>query len=361
MILRYCKSSFNINIFTSTKKNTDLKLFHENGKDETPINQDSDAHGKEAMMEKDSTAVVFPGQGTQRPGMGKDFYDNVRACKETYEEASQNLGWDVAALCFGEDEKLNLTEYAQPCILTTEVAMYRGLQRLYGFAPDFFGGHSLGEYTALVAADAMPFAEAVKAVQSRGRLMQKATPPGTGAMAAVIGKDLNVVMIRSTLEGLPMDVANINSSDQIVISGQADSLTIAQERLMQAAGDETALRFVPLNVSAPFHSRFMDTIKDAFMNILNSISINLNSDNAGRVTSNFTGYFHSGSVSHLIEKLVAQLSNSVNWRENMAALAEKAALIYEIGPNRPLKSFFKSIGVECRSITTFSGAQRIFA
>lgn len=311
-------------------------------------------------MQRDSTAVVFPGQGTQRPGMGKDFYDNVQASRDTYGEASQTLGWDVAALCFGNDEKINLTEYAQPCILTTEIAMYRGLQILYGFAPAYFGGHSLGEYTALVAADAMPFDEALKTVQSRGQLMQKATPPGTGGMAAVIGKDIDVDVIRNFLEGLPIDVANINSADQVVISGQADSMDIAQERIMQAIGSEIFLRFVPLNVSAPFHSRFMDTIKDAFMNILNSISAKLNCDNAGSVTSNFTGYFHSGSVSNLIEKLVAQLSSSVNWHENMMALAEKAHIIYEIGPNRPLKNFFKNIDVECRSITTFSGAQRAF-
>lgn len=312
-------------------------------------------------MKRNSTAVVFPGQGTQRPGMGKDFYDNVQVCRDAYEEASQTLGWDVAALCFSDDDKVNLTECAQPCILTTEIAMYRALQFLYGIVPDYFGGHSLGEYTALVAADAMPFAEALKVVQSRGHLMQKATPPGVGSMAAIIGKDLDVEMIRNTLRGLPIDVANINSADQVVISGQVDSMDIAQGHLIQAIGSKTSFRFVPLNVSAPFHSRFMDTIKDTFMNILNSISTKLNSDKAGNVTSNFTGYFHSGSVSHLIEKLVAQLNSSVNWHENMVVLAEKAEQIYEIGPNRPLRNFFKSIGVECHSITTFSSAQRTFA
>jgi len=307
------------------------------------------------------TAVVFPGQGTQRPGMGKDFYDNVQICRDTYEEASQTLGWDVAALCFGDDEKINLTEYAQPCILTTELAMYRGLQFLYGFKPDYFGGHSLGEYTALVAADAMPFADALRTVQRRGELMQRATPPGTGGMMAVIGKDLDADMIRNALEGLLIDVANINSTDQVVISGQADCIAVAQERIIQAFDCATSLRFVPLNVSAPFHSRFMNTIKYRFMNLLNSISVKLNSENAGSVTSNVTGHFHSGSVSNLIEKLVAQLSSSVNWRENMVTLAEKAQKIYELGPNRPLRNFFKSIEVECISITTFSGAQRAFA
>jgi len=315
----------------------------------------------EAVMNQEKTAVVFPGQGTQRPGMGKDFHDNVKKSRETYEEASDSLGWDVAELCFGDDEKINLTEYAQPCILATEIAMYRGLQFLYGFEPQYFGGHSLGEYTALVAAEAMPFADALKTVQARGQLMQKATPPGIGSMAAVIGKDLDADMVRKSLKGLPMDVANINSADQIVISGQADSMDIVEKRLMQAADNGNDLRFVPLNVSAPFHSRFMDTIKDRFTDILNSISVKLNSDNAGRVTSNFTGSFHSGNVANLIEKLVAQISNSVNWRENMAILAEKTHEIYEIGPNRPLRNFFRSMEVKCHSITTFSAAQRAFA
>jgi len=312
-------------------------------------------------MSRNKIAVVFPGQGSQRSGMGKDFYENIAVSRETYEEASQALGWSVTNLCFGDDEKINLTEYAQPCILATEIAMYRGLQFLYGFAPDYFGGHSLGEYTALVAADTMPFAEALKTVHARGQLMQKATPPGTGSMAAVIGKGLDADMVRNTLKELPIDVANINSADQIVISGRADSMEIAQERLMQAAANEDSLRFVQLNVSAPFHSRFMDTIKDSFMTILNSISAKLNPDNADRVTSNFTGGFHSNNTANIIERLVSQLSNSVNWHENMEILAKKSDQIFEIGPNRPLRHFFRSIEVECHSITTFSAAKRVFA
>jgi len=312
-------------------------------------------------MNKKKTAVVFPGQGTQRSGMGKDFYDNIKESRETYEEASQTLGWDVADLCFGDDEKINLTEYAQPCILTTEIAMFEGLKSLYGFMPDYFGGHSLGEYTALVAADAMPFSVALKTVQTRGQLMQQATPPGTGGMAAVIAQNLDVDMIRKTLEGLPMDVANINSTDQVVISGQADSIDIAEDRLKEATNSDQSLRFVPLNVSAPFHSRFMVTIKDAFRDVLNSVSAKLNPDNAGKVTSNYTGRFHSGDTANIIDQLVSQISNSVNWRENMVVLAEKAHQIYEIGPNRPLKNFFRSIEVKCLSITTFSAAQRVFA
>jgi len=308
------------------------------------------------------TAVVFPGQGTQRPGMGLDFYENIEASRHAYEEASQALGWDVAALCFGEDEKINLTQYAQPCILATEVAMFRGLQSRYGFTPDYFGGHSLGEYAALVAAGAMPFSEALQIVETRGQLMQQAAPAGEGAMAAVIADDLDIDMIRSILADLPVDIANINSVSQVVISGRADSMERVHERLQQAAGQNgAALRFVPLNVSAPFHSRFMNAIKGTFRDVLDSVAVKLSPDQASRVTSNFTGRFHSGKTASIIDALVSQVSGAVKWRDNMQALADSAHRIYEIGPNRPLKSFFRTIGIQCRSVTTFAAAAREFS
>ena len=312
----------------------------------------------------ETVAVVFPGQGSQRPGMGRDFYDNLEVSKKTYEEASDVLGWDVAAMCFGEDERLNMTEFAQPCIVATEIAMFRGIQESYGFTPQYFGGHSLGEYTGLVAAGVIPFSEALQAVQTRGRMMQEATPPGTGGMAAVIGDRLDVGKIRESLSDLSVDVANINSENQVVISGASKGIEAAEKRLILALGvTDTAnrFRFVPLNVSAPFHSRFMVTIRDAFSEVLTAIAAKLNTRNANRVTSNYTGAFHTQNASKIIEELVAQLSNSVKWRDNMKVLAEKADMIYEIGPNRPLKNFFASIDVTCRSVTTFSAARRTFA
>lgn len=313
------------------------------------------------MQENNKTAVVFPGQGSQRPGMGKDFYDNVEASRRTFEEASEILGWDVGAMCFSEDERLNLTEFAQPCILTTEIAMLRGLQDMYGFSPDYFGGHSLGEYTALVAAGAMSFEDALRIVETRGQLMQQATPPGEGAMAAVISKNLDIDQIRLILRDLPVDVANINSTDQVVISGQADSMDKAKERIARVIGDGENMRFVQLNVSAPFHSRFMNAVKDKFHDVLSAISSRLNAGQAVRVTSNYTGLFHAATTSSVIEALVSQLSGSVKWRDNMFALVEKSQTIYEIGPNRPLKNFFRSLDVNCKSITTFSSAAKEFA
>ncbi len=312
-------------------------------------------------MKSDLTAVVFPGQGTQRPGMGKDFYENIAVSRETYEEASQVLGWDVTALCFDGDERIDLTEYAQPCILTTEVAMFRGLQALYSFTPAYFGGHSLGEYAALVAAGAMPFSEALKTVAARGRLMQEAVPPGEGAMTAVIADNLDIEWLRDMLADVPVDIANINSASQVVISGRADSMEIVHERLEQAGDEAGGLRFVPLNVSAPFHSRFMNAIKDTFREVLDQVAVKLRPEQARCVTCNYTGHFHAGKSASIIDALVSQVSGAVNWRDNMQNLAEKAQRIYEIGPNRPLKRFFQSIGIPCRSITTFSAAAREFS
>ncbi len=306
-------------------------------------------------------AVVFPGQGSQRPGMGKEFYEQMPVCRETYEEASDTLGWDVAAICFGEDERINHTEYTQPCILATETAMYRGLVERYNFAPQYFGGHSLGEFTALVAARVMPFAQLLTIVQARGKLMQEAVPAGVGGMAAVISEGLDANQLCEILRGLPVDVANINSINQVVISGEAKALPLAEKRLSQVLGGEKPLRFVPLNVSAPFHSRFMKTVEESFSCILKEASRGLIPEHAPQVTSNFTGAFHSDCVSEIIKNLVSQLSNTVNWRENMQGLAAQSANIYEIGPGRPLREFFKTINVACQSITGLAAAQKVFA
>ena len=313
------------------------------------------------MKDIKNIAVVFPGQGSQRPGMGKDFYEQIPVCRKTYEEAADALSWDVSAMCFGEDEKLNLTEYTQPCIVTTEIAMLRGLSKRYGFASEYFGGHSLGEFTALVAAGVMPLAETLKIVQTRGKLMQEAVPIGVGGMAAIISEDIDIDALKKLMEDLPADVANINSANQIVVSGELSALPEIEKRLAQTLPSEKPFRFIHLNVSAPFHSRLMKSIENRFADTLEKFGKNLNPQNASKVTSNFTGSFHSDDISGIREKLVNQISNTVQWRENMQSLAAKAEEIYEIGPARPLREFFKTIGVTCQSITGLAAAEKSFS
>lgn len=312
-------------------------------------------------MEKDKIAVVFPGQGAQRPGMGKDFYDNVPVSREVYDQASQAAGWDIAAMCFGEDERLNLTEFTQPCILTTEIAMLSSLQKLFGFSPTLFGGHSLGEFTALVAAGALSLAEAVRIVQIRGRLMQEAVPVGLGTMAAVISDNVDIALVRLALKDLPIDVANINSTNQVVISGEAGAMPEAGVRLRKGLAKDGAFRFILLNVSAPFHSRFMTSIVEQFGDTLRTIGKSIDQEKSITVTSNYRGGFHSGLYEDLIYNLVSQLNHSVLWIDNMKNIASQVSSIYEVGPGRPLRDFFKTINVGCTSITNFSTAERTFA
>lgn len=313
------------------------------------------------MSESKDKVAVFPGQGSQRQGMGKEFYDSIPVCRQTYEEASDALGLDIAAICFSEDDRLDLTEYTQPCIVTTEVAMLRGLAEKYGFKAGYFGGHSLGEFTALVAAGVIPFADTVKIVRTRGRLMQEAVPVGIGSMAAVISEGLDTNALKKALSDLPIDIANINSTNQVVISGDAAALPEAENRCKELFTPPLKYRFVQLNVSAPFHSRFMKKIEEPFARTLKNFSHSFDVQNAPRVTSNYQGSFHAEHVDAVINNMVSQLSNSVLWRDNMQALASRATQVYEIGPGRPLRDFFKTIGVACESVTGLAAAEKIFS
>ncbi|MCX7981769.1 MAG: ACP S-malonyltransferase [Syntrophales bacterium] len=307
-------------------------------------------------MESEKVAVVFPGQGSQRPGMGKDFFDALHVARATYEEASDMLGFNVAEMCFGEDERLNLTEYTQPCILTTEIAMFRSIQTMYDFNPSIFAGHSLGEFTALVAAGVIPFAEAVQIVNIRGKLMQSAAPVGFGAMTAVIADPVSEEELENLLVDLPIDLANINSIRQIVISGKADSMPEAEDRIKEAFS-ERGVRLVRLNVSAPFHSRFMRVIADDFASVLEE-KVKGEASSTYLVASNYTGDFHSGNVLELKKALTLQLGHPVRWRDNMLAISKMTRRIFEIGPGRPLRDFFKTEGIDCQSIVSIATAEK---
>ncbi|MBI3767547.1 MAG: ACP S-malonyltransferase [Deltaproteobacteria bacterium] len=303
------------------------------------------------------TTIVFPGQGSQRAGMGRDFDARFDTSRRAYDEASDALGLDLRRLCFTSDERLSRTEYAQPAILTTEIAMLRGVVEACGVRGERFGGHSLGEYTALVAAGVIPFAEAVRIVRERGRLMQAAVPVGRGRMVAVIGDRLDAAAITAALAGLAVAVANDNSPDQIVLSGVAGDVTSAIRRL--ADGDAGGgLRFVDLDVSAPFHSPLMTPIEPTFAAILER-SDGWVAARAGVVTSNLTGDFHTPDLATLRRRLVRQISGTVRWRSNMSVLTRQTTQVIEIGPGRPLRGFFKAIGVPALAITDVRAVERL--
>lgn len=292
---------------------------------------------------------MFPGQGSQKPGMGKDFHDQFAVAREAYAEASDALGLDVARLCFEEDPRLDLTEFTQPAILTTEIAMVRALERELGLRGTLFGGHSLGEYTALCAAGVLPLATAVRLVRRRGALMQAAVPAGQGAMAAVIAEGV----ADRDLSGLGVDVANFNASNQVVLSGEAGAVERAVAELPARLGEGS--RVVPLNVSAPFHSRLMAVIEPEFRRELEAAD--LDAAKAVQVTSNFTGGFHAPTREAVIDALVRQISGSVRWMHNMKAL-DRAGAVFEVGPSRILKGFFKTAGRDIPAILSVKTAHK---
>ncbi len=216
-----------------------------------------------------SIAFIFPGQGSQAVGMGKDLAQHHPIARQTFEEADEALGYKLSQLCFeGPEEQLRLTEITQPAILTSAIATWRVLQEK-GMKPAFVAGHSLGEYSAHVAAGTLTFTDAVRTVRSRGKYMQEAVPVGVGAMAAILGMPLEKVtaICAEAANGAVCQPANINSSEQIVISGN----TAAVERAAQLANEQGAKRAVMLPVSAPFHCPLMQPAQDRLAADLQSL------------------------------------------------------------------------------------------
>jgi [acyl-carrier-protein] S-malonyltransferase/trans-AT polyketide synthase/acyltransferase/oxidoreductase domain-containing protein len=291
--------------------------------------------------------------------MARDFYERFAVAREVFAEASDALSFDVAELCFGDDPRLDLTELAQPAILTAEIAMMRSLQQEFGVSAGLFGGHSLGEYTALCSAGAIPFDLAVKLVRRRGALMQTAVPAGEGAMVAVCGAGVAALELHAVLDKIGVDVANVNSPDQVVLSGPELAMARACEIAREVSGE--ALEFVPLTVSAPFHSRRMRAIESEFRIELNEAAPRFAAERSSVVTSNFRGGFHTGQCGDLLDALEKQVSGRINWIANMQALAPRVDRILEVGPGRPLRSFFKAIGVEVTSIVSCKSAEKAIA
>ena len=283
-------------------------------------------------------AFVFPGQGSQYVGMGSDFYNEFPESKLVFDQASDKLSIDMPKLCFENSlEELSLTFNAQPAILTVSIAILRVLEKETGINPDFVAGHSLGEYSALVAAGAISLEDAVFTVRKRGEFMQEAVPVGVGSMAAVIG--LNREMIEEVCNDISskdniVSPANFNSSQQTVISGHKDAV----EKASGVLSEKGAKRVIPLTVSAPFHCSLMEPAANRLETILNDININrLNVP----VVTNVTAASNTDDTA-IKDLLVKQVVNTVRWSESLEFLEKQNVNNFiEIGPGNVLSGLIK--------------------
>lgn len=284
-------------------------------------------------------ALVFPGQGSQYPGMGKELAENFAAAREVFEEANDTLGFDLADLCFaGSEADLQLTANTQPAILAVSVAALRVVERECHFSPVFAAGHSLGEFSALVAAGVLTFADAVSLVRQRGTFMQEAVPVGIGAMAAVIGLEREPLerLCADAAQGQVVTPANYNSPGQIVLAGHADAV----DRAIQLAREQGAKRAMRLPVSAPFHSRLMEPAGERLAQVLEPVSV---SPYAYPVVSNVEAK-PCQDESRVKSLLVRQVCAPVRWDESITALTALGVDSYiEIGPGKVLSGLIKRI------------------
>lgn len=292
-------------------------------------------------------AFVFPGQGSQAVGMGKSLADDHQEVRELFETADRKLGFSLSELMFnGPEEKLTLTMNAQPAILAASIAALRIFEK-EGIKPDFVAGHSLGEYTALTAAKALTFEDAVYVVHKRGQFMEQAVPAGEGTMAAVLGmerKHLQEVTEEVTASGETVGLANLNCPGQIVISGTKNGVARAGE----LAKEKGAKRVLPLNVSGPFHSSLMKPATDQLEKVLDEVEIQdcetpliANVDAKAVVKAEDTR-----------KKLLEQLYSPVLWEDSVEALIEAGVDTFiEIGPGKVLSGLVKKVN---RKVTTYA-------
>jgi [acyl-carrier-protein] S-malonyltransferase len=295
-----------------------------------------------------SIAFLFPGQGSQYAGMGKDLAEKFPAARQVFEEADNALGFELSELCFnGPAEQLQLTENTQPAILTVSVAALRAMESEGFPKPDFVAGHSLGEYSALVAAGSLSLADAVRTVRARGRYMQEAVPVGVGAMAAILGADLHVIVAacKEAAEGQVCSPANINSQSQVVIAGDAAAVDRAIE-LLKARG---AKRAVKLNVSAPFHCALMMPAQERLGKNLDKISF---ADPAVPIVTNVdaTSVIQGDAAR---DALIRQVSQPVKWLSSVEFLISQGVQsLIETGPGKVLSGLMRQIdrSVSCVNI-----------
>lgn len=298
------------------------------------------------------TAFIFPGQGVQKVGMGKDFYENSEVAKYIYDSASEVLQLDMKQLCFEENAELDQTEYTQAALVTTCLAMARVLEGR-GIRPDVTAGLSLGEYCAIAMAGGMCDQDAIIAVRKRGILMQEAVPAGVGTMAAVLG--MSGGEVESALENIPeVFVANYNCPGQIVITGKAEAVEEAKEKLVS----EGAKRVLPLNVSGPFHSPFLKRAGEKLGEILGSLSFKeLEIPYVTNVTAEYVA-----DIDEIKTLLERQVYSSVRWQQSVEKMiASGVDTFVEIGPGKTLAGFIRKISKEVKicNVSTWADVEKI--
>ena len=297
-------------------------------------------------------AFIYPGQGAQKPGMGKDFYENSELAKAVYDKASELLQIDMKALCFEENEKLDLTEYTQAALVTTCLAMTKVVEER-GLKPDVTAGLSLGEYCAISVAGGMKEEDAISLVRKRGILMQNTVPAGEGAMAAILGMDASVIEEGiKELEGVT--VANYNCPGQIVITGETKAVEKAAEILKEAG----AKRAVLLNVSGPFHSPMLKQAGEELAKEMEKVEMEpLQIPYVTNVTAEYVT-----DIRETKKLLAEQVAASVRWQESVERMiAEGVDTFVEIGPGKTLAGFLRKIdrSVKVYNIGTWEDVDKV--
>lgn len=287
-------------------------------------------------------AFIFPGQGAQACGMGKDFYEQTETGKRIFDKATELMGFSMPELCFEENDRLDITEYTQAAMVTASIAMMRVLEE-NGIRPDVAAGLSLGEYCALAAAGVMSDEDAIRTVRQRGIFMQEAVPVGQGAMAAILALDAAAIEeVTGAMEGVW--IANYNCPGQIVISGEKAAVEEACEKLKAAR----AKRTVMLNVSGPFHSGMLAAAGEKLGQVLSQVEIH---EPQIPYVANVTAQYvkNAGEVKELLTR---QVSSSVRWQQSVEAMiADGVNTFIEIGPGKTLAGFMRKIS---RDVKTFN-------
>ncbi len=308
------------------------------------------------MSGEGKIALLFPGQGSQETGMGKDAFESYDRARRVFETADKALGFSIKKLCFeGPDEELKLTENTQPAILTTSIALWEVL-RGAGIKPDYVAGHSVGEYSALVAAGGLSFSDAVTLVRKRGRYMQDAVPVGVGAMAAILGLSVDDVeaLCRDAREGQVLEPANLNGGRQVVIAGHREAV----DRACALAKERGARRALRLAVSAPFHCTLMkpaavELAKDLGSTAFRDFDVPLFTNvDAEAITS--------GAAAR--DALERQVASPVRWEAIVGAMATAGVERFvEVGPSKVLSGLVRKIvkNVETLTVSSSDGVKRL--